>query len=556
MQTPSWHTIKNALWIASTVLVAAVVASILAVWSLVRGHTTASTLLFRAVSPVTWTLSRFTLRSVDSLEVWDEGVWLGKTAGITWHTVQKSDDASLSDRLTILLTALPAVTTHTARFSEKFAHSWLLSRLVQNHAELAKTLTADQALLAGLNTAVVNRSRFLVLLENTDEVRATGGFMGSYTTLDFGSPTPLQLAIRDIYDPSGVSITLPSPPGQKEYLSEGKGMKLVDANWNPDFPQSAEQILSYFQQLRTTPEHYDGVIAVPLSVVEKLLTALGGVYLPDQQQTVTADTFAQLVRQDRTEFFPGSQEKTQSLQSFATALTLKLSQLSLAGWWRVWQSLSQDQTIGEVQLFATDPTVETQFHAAGVAGTVISSGPDDLFIFPVESNVGINKANRKVSRTLTAYYEPSSLTLVTQFHNAYTLAERPTLPLPTGYQQAPHLSYVNYYRLLVGPNLVMQRMTVNGKPVILWDEQTVVTSEGEPLIQLGFLAVVPEEKTIEVVAYFKAPQLQHPHLIIQKQVGVDYDFVSFACFGNYFHSPLQLLQTGRVYQGTCGESVQ
>src|SRR5690606_29019820 len=100
------------------------------------------------------------------------------------------------------------------------------------------------------------------------------------------------------------------PAGQAEYLSEGRGMKLVDANWDPDFPLTARRILSYFESIQSDPQRYDGVIAVPLSVVERVVALLGGVYVADLGRTVEADELALLLRYNRGEFFSGSQEKT------------------------------------------------------------------------------------------------------------------------------------------------------------------------------------------------------------------------------------------------------
>lgn len=552
----SFQKMKNIAWIVVIILVAALVISVIAVWSLARGQARLSTALFTVVSPVPWTLSRATGQSISSLEVWDEGVWLGKTAGQLWLKTQAIEGGTVQDRVTLLTEALPQITAHNRRFTEHFSRSWLLNRVVRQHAQVTESLGVTQALLEVINASVTNQARYLVLLQNTDEVRATGGFMGSYTLLDFGAENLLSIQVRDIYDPSGVSITLPSPPGQQEYLSEGKGLKLVDANWDPDFPLSAAQILEYFAQIKDDSQQYDGVIAVPLSVVEKLLTAIDGVYLPDQQQTVTAEMFADTARQDRQSFFPGSQNKTQALESFYTALLLKLGELSLAEWERVIQALLQNQLLPEIQLFAQNPAVQQQIERAQLDGALEPYSPDEFFLFPVESNVGINKANRKVSRNLTVNYDQGMLRATVKFQNAYTIAERPFLTENPAYDRAPHLSYVNYYRLLVSPNLTMQSIQLNGKLVPSWDEAVRVSSHGLPYIQLGFLAVVPETAETEVTVYFAAPDTLLPKLKVQKQVGLEYGAVVFSCFNNTHHSPLYLIRKGLMYQDTCGKQVQ
>jgi hypothetical protein len=64
-------------------------------------------------------------------------------------------------------------------------------------------------------------------------------------------------------------LVLSKLPGLNEYLSAGKGLRLPDANWWPNFANSAEQILYFFENNKAT--NYQGVIAINLRVVEELL---------------------------------------------------------------------------------------------------------------------------------------------------------------------------------------------------------------------------------------------------------------------------------------------
>jgi hypothetical protein len=376
------------------------------------------------------------------------------------------------------------------------------------------------------NNLLTSQGKFLVLLQNSDEIRATGGFIGSYTILDLASSEPLRLVIRDMYDPSGLSQTLPSPPGQAKYLSEGQGLKLVDANWNPDFPTSAELILQYFALLPGDPKHYDGVIGLPLTTVERVVTALGGVYVADQQQTITGETLADLVRRDRDQFFAGSQEKTQALQAVYTAIKLKLADLSLADWLGLIKALNSNRLLQEVQFFALNPSLQNNYQTASLDGALLPYGDNELYLFPVESNVGINKANRKVERFLSASLKGQRLTLTTVFKNNYTKAARPELDSNSAYAVAPHLSYVNYYRLLTRPDMMVISIKINDELVETWDETELISAAGLLYKQVGFLVVVPEQERVTVEAQFETPLISQSELIIQRQVGLPYTSIS------------------------------
>ncbi|MFH2118484.1 MAG: DUF4012 domain-containing protein [Candidatus Paceibacterota bacterium] len=393
--------------------------------------------------------------------------------------------------------------------------SWATSRLTFRSIEQLETWHA-------LNLLLGKGGKYLVLLQNSDEIRATGGFIGSYAILDLNSAEPLRLEIRDMYDPSGISQTLPSPPGQAEYLSEGKGMKLIDANWSPDFPTSAKQILQYFAVIPNDPQTFDGVIALPLTVVENLLEHLGGIYVADQQQLIDGDNLAAVVRQDREHFFAGSRDKAQSLQSLYTALKLKLGQLSLTEIWQLWQTLDHAKLRQEIQVFAQNPKLQKALASADLTGSLIAYQPQDLFIFPVESNVGINKANRKVSRQLTAQVKDQQLILIVKFQNDFTKAERPVLPADSNYAVAPHLAYVNYYRLLTRPDMTVESIELNGEPILDWDETEITSAAGVAYKQIGFLLVVLEQEQATAQIEFAIPPIDRPHLIIQRQVGLSY----------------------------------
>ncbi|HEX9817277.1 MAG TPA: DUF4012 domain-containing protein [Patescibacteria group bacterium] len=396
--------------------------------------------------------------------------------------------------------------------------SWLTSRLTLRTNQTIETWHV-------INRVLTSGGKYLVLLQNSDEIRATGGFIGSYTVLDLDSSEPLRLQLRDMYDPSGVSQTLSSPPGQKEYLSEGQGMKLVDANWNPDFPASAKLILDYFAAIAGDPQHYDGVIALPLTSIEQLISALGGVYLVDEQQTITGETLAAQIRRDRDQFFDGSQQKAQSLQAVYTALKIKLGQLTISDWRQLLTQFNRAKSWQTIQIYTQDDRLQTDLRYALLTGELLAYGSDEIYLFPVESNVGINKANRKVTRQLKVAIVDNELTMITKWHNAYTASERPPISSSTTYLVAPHLAYVNYHRVLVNPQLTVQSVLVDGE-LSSWDEELLTGVNGLIYRQIGFLVVVPEESEAQVEVKFDLPQPGKSQPLIQRQVGLLYTSIS------------------------------
>jgi hypothetical protein len=232
------------------------------------------------------------------------------------------------------------------------------------------------------------------------------------------------------------------------------------------------------------------------------------------------------VRRDRDQFFAGSQEKTQALQAVYTAIKLKLADLSLADWLGLIKALNSNRLLQEVQFFALNPSLQNNYQTASLDGALLPYGDNELYLFPVESNVGINKANRKVERFLSASLKGQRLTLTTVFKNNYTKAARPELDSNSAYAVAPHLSYVNYYRLLTRPDMMVISIKINDELVETWDETELISAAGLLYKQVGFLVVVPEQERVTVEAQFETPLISQSELIIQRQVGLPYTSIS------------------------------
>lgn len=439
---------------------------------------------------------------------------------------------------------------------------WPLWRRVVVYLLLAVLLVVGVSIVVGIRAVQRHQGRYLVLLQNTDELRATGGFMGAYTILDWASSEPFRFTLRDIYDPSGMSSVLPSPPGQGEYLSGGDGLRLVDANWDADFPTSAERILWFFEHIHNDPQQYDGVITVPLTLVEDVLAALGSVYLPDQAEWVSAETLATVARRDRELFFPGSQEKTQVLQGLTNALLLKLAELRPSEWRRLVADVVKSPHWRDVQVFARDPALQRLVTIFHLDGSVEPFTTAELFLFPVESNVGINKANRGITRQTEVRVAGQQLEWVSRWTNHFTLADRPE-PVESNseYATAEHLSYVNYQRVLTHPELVVEEIWVGDERVEGWDDELVTSRAGDVYRQVGFLVVVPESTAVTVRVVWslsttlaeELTQADRTGVTLQRQSGVQYEAVGLAC-GSEAVQPLTLAR--RVYRGHCAGGIE
>ena len=138
-------------------------------------------------------------------------------------------------------------------------------------------------------------SRYLVVFQNNRELRATGGFIGSFARLDFSKGEVVAIDF-----PGGGAYDLEA--GFQKHLIPPKPISILnnewhlwDANWWPDFPTSAEKIAWFFEQ--ASGQTVDGILAINSDIMPGLLAITGPIDLPEYGVTVDVDNFYQVIQQ-------------------------------------------------------------------------------------------------------------------------------------------------------------------------------------------------------------------------------------------------------------------
>jgi hypothetical protein len=371
---------------------------------------------------------------------------------------------------------------------------------------------------------------YLVILQNSDELRATGGFMGSYFFLEFSHGMLNLTPIQDIYDIAGQQQNFPtSPRGHAEYLSEGKGLFVQDANWWPDSADSAEKILQLWQEIAKQSPYLDqnreiaGIIFINLNFIEKLLTQIGPIQLADYDKAIDAQNFAQLARADRLDFFPGSSEKANFLDHSKVAIENQLSQLSFQEYLALGQMVLDNLENKNIQLYSQDSELQKIWQKHHFAGQLRRNNPNNFYFYSIETNVGINKANRLLEREFHFYQHNEQMKQIQiKFTNnnqkPTVINNNPDLKI------ANHLSYINYQRLYLDPEIkIKQIQTVDekGKTEQLdFSTQAYFNRESQEFLELSFLTIVAEQKLLDIIIDLESDK-SFQGLEIQKQSGVE-----------------------------------
>jgi hypothetical protein len=182
----------------------------------------------------------------------------------------------------------------------------------QNHlpeltSEISYVVDVADVLLSVLGSK--SEQHYLVIFQNPAELRATGGFIGSFAavTLDQGELSEFVVPSGGTYDVSGQQVKRLKPPTPMGLVSDR--FEIQDANWSADFPWSARKIQKMYQDGGGATT--DGVIAVDTEVLRTFLQLTGDVELPEYGVTVTSENVTDVLMRQIQEVRETSSEPKQ-----------------------------------------------------------------------------------------------------------------------------------------------------------------------------------------------------------------------------------------------------
>ena len=230
---------------------------------------------------------------------------------------------------------------------------------------------------------------YAILFQNSGEMRATGGFIGSLAMVKFNDGWVEYIEYKDVYDIDGEFVGhVAPPPGLEKITSD---FRLRDSNYWPDFPTSARQI-KWFLDKDKGPS-IDGVFAISDSSIENIVASMGGIEIPGIQQIVPAEMFPHLLSFIVESKFNKTEPKEVLFQA-GERLVSKMGSNILKNP-EVIQSLLREVLEKRISAFAVDENVESLFHQLGVDGSMYNDpGSTDDYFLLTHTNLGGNKSDR------------------------------------------------------------------------------------------------------------------------------------------------------------------
>ena len=262
----------------------------------------------------------------------------------------------------------------------------LLSGLVGDGANLDHLTT----LLLGLLAPDQPRD-YLIVFQNNDELRPTGGFPGTYLLVKFeqgmfkilDAPGTGPFALSD----EVAKVNLPPQP----ILSVAKFWTFHDANWFLDVPTSARTMLGFYAQDRGFSP--DGMIFLTPGIMEDLLGLTGPVRPARYQVDITAENFVAATEQ-QVEFGydKALNNPKQFLIDLVPLMLEKLSRLNGPDALRATALTMKRANQGDLLFYSSQDDLQSAIRGLGWDGALLPVNGDYLAV--VDTNLGGGKTDR------------------------------------------------------------------------------------------------------------------------------------------------------------------
>ena len=245
--------------------------------------------------------------------------------------------------------------------------------------------------------------KYLILFQNNMELRPTGGFIGSFAVVTFDKGRMINMTVNDVYSADGQLKGHVDPPEPiRRYLGEG-GWYMRDSNWDPDFPSSASKVEWFLD--KEVGDKVDGVIAIDLNFVRKMLEITGPINLKDFNKTITSDNLYEATQNEvESDFFPGSIKKVSFLTSLSRSLITEIENLSKDKYLVFFKEIYQGLEQNNIQVFLHDKNSQEALDDLGYTGRLDLNTfcgvrcVNDAYSL-VDANLGVNKSNYFINRS-------------------------------------------------------------------------------------------------------------------------------------------------------------
>jgi len=261
----------------------------------------------------------------------------------------------------------------------------------------------DGAMLApGLLGASGPRT-YLIVAQNNQELRPTGGFISGVGELRIEEGRLDSPRFSDSYAVDNLEVPHELAPPDLQRTMLAQLWLFRDTNWDADFPTSARRALKVYARDRGVQA--DGVIALDLSALQRLVDAVGPLQVEGIAEPVTGQNVLPVIQAQWSEGGGGWDpewwlHRKDFMGQIAKAAMERLTTGQGLQPLKLAQTLKQALDEKHILIFLADPQAACLLRGRNWDGALVPpSSPSDALLV-VDSNVGFNKVDANVARAI------------------------------------------------------------------------------------------------------------------------------------------------------------
>jgi hypothetical protein len=245
---------------------------------------------------------------------------------------------------------------------------------------------------------------YLVVAQNNQELRATGGFISGAGELRVASGRLVgDLDFRDSYAVDNMAVPHEEAPADFQQVLMGDLIFFRDANWDPDFPTSARRALEIYA--RDQGVVADGLVALDLSGLRLLVAAAGPLVVAGVDEPVDGDNLMRVIQGQwgQAEGEDGQDwwlHRKDFMGEVAAALFARLSEPQGVDPAVLLGAVKEALDAKHLLAYLPEPGAAALLRARNWDGALPGPATEGDFVMLVDSNAGFNKVDARIERSL------------------------------------------------------------------------------------------------------------------------------------------------------------
>ncbi len=286
-----------------------------------------------------------------------------------------------------------------------------------------------------ISTILLEQKEVLVMFQNNNELRPTGGFLGTFGAMKLDKGVINKLHISSIYDLDGQLKELINPP--RPMYAVNDRWFLRDSNWFFDFPTTAKKMIEFYEKEGGTTPNL--VIALTPTIVTDLLQLTGPVSVPGYSTTLTSENFIEMTQLETSVKYDKKVNKPkQFLADFFPIFLQRISSLEGDKGIEVLKAFHRNLYNKEILLYANNEQLQNKIAQFNWSGQIKNTDKDYLAI--VSANLGGTKSDLEITQEAGLQTEIDNKGAIL---NTLTITRENTLPDKEG------LENISFIRILV-----------------------------------------------------------------------------------------------------------